>query len=53
MSDRTHEIAMKIVKLLIESELSISDQLKVINDVRQQLIFCKTTGLEMKQLELF
>ena len=38
---RTHELAMKIVKLLIESGLSINDQLKVINDVREKLLFCK------------
>ena len=50
---RTHELAMKIVKLLIESGLSINDhQLKVINDVREKLLFCKKTGQEMKQLKL-
>ena len=50
---RTHELAMKIVKLLIESGLSVNDQLKVINDVREKLLFCKKTGQEMKQLTLF
>jgi hypothetical protein len=49
---RTHLLAMDIVKLLIDSELSISDQLKVINNVREKLIFCKQTGQEMKQQKL-
>ena len=50
---RTQKLAMEIVKLLIESGLSINDQLKVINDVREKLLFCKKTGQEMKQLTLF
>ena len=50
---RTHELAMEIVKLLIDSGLSVNDQLKVINDVREKLLFCKKTGQEMKQLTLF
>lgn len=50
---RAHELAMKIVKLLIESGLSVNDQLKVINNVREKLLFCKKTGEEMKQLTLF
>ncbi len=49
---RTHRLAMEIVKLLIDSELSISDQLKVINNVREKLLFCKKTGEQMKQLTL-
>lgn len=50
---RTHKLAMEIVKLLIDSGLSINDQLKVINDVREKLLFCKKTGQEMKQFILF
>lgn len=52
MKDK-HTLAMEIVKLLIESGLSINDQLKVINLVREKLEFCKKTGQEMKQLKLF
>lgn len=48
----THKLAMKIVKLLINSELSVNDQLKVVNNVREKLLFCKKTGQEMKQLKL-
>ena len=50
---RTHKLAMKIVKLLIKSDLSTTEQLKVINNVREKLLFCKKTGQEMKQLTLF
>jgi hypothetical protein len=49
---RTHRLEMNIVKLLIDSELSISDQLKVINNVRENLVFCKQTGLMMQQKKL-
>ncbi len=47
-----HKKAMEIVKLLIESGLSINDQLKVINNVKEKLEFCKKTGQELKQLKL-
>lgn len=50
---KRHELAQKIVKILIESELSISDQLKVIKNVKDRLYFCKITGAEMKQTKLF
>jgi hypothetical protein len=49
---RTHRLAMDIVKLLIDSELSISDQLKVINNVREKLIFCKKVGEKLNQKKL-
>lgn len=51
--EKIHKKAMDIVKLLIESGLSVNDQLKVINNVREKLLFCKKTGQEMKQLKLF
>jgi hypothetical protein len=52
---KVHERAMKIVKMLIESELSIDDQLKVIKSVQKRLEFCKVKGHEMEnnQLKLF
>jgi hypothetical protein len=45
-----HELAIKICKILIESDLSISDQLKVIEVVSKRLKFCKQTGQKMQQL---
>ena len=47
-----NELAQKIIKLLIESELSIFEQLKVIKNVKHRLDFCKTTGAKMKQTKL-
>jgi len=47
-----HELAMKICKILIESDLSINDQLKVIEMVKERLKFCKETGRKMSQLTL-
>jgi hypothetical protein len=44
-----HQLAMEIVKTLIESGLSINGQLKVINEVRNKLNFCRETGQEMAQ----
>lgn len=50
---KTNDLAQKIIKILIESELSISQQLKVIKNVKERLEFCKTTGAEIKQTKLF
>lgn len=47
------ELAQKIIKLLIESDLSITQQLKVIWMVKSRLDFCKQTGEEIKQTKLF
>lgn len=48
-----HELAMKIIKILIESGLSIPNQLKVIQNVKDRLVFCNNTGIELKQTKLF
>jgi hypothetical protein len=48
----THKLAMKILKLLIESELSINNQILVIKNVKERLDFCKNTAIELKQLKL-
>jgi hypothetical protein len=45
-----HELEMIICKILIDSDLSITDQLKVIESVRERLKFCKETGQKMSQL---
>jgi hypothetical protein len=52
MKKDKNQIANEIIKLLINSGLSVSDQLRVIKLVKQRLDFCKTTGLEMQQLQL-
>jgi hypothetical protein len=47
-----HKKAMEIVKLLIDSGLSIDDQLIVIQNVRKRLEFCKIKGREIDQIKL-
>jgi len=47
------ELANDIIKILINSGLSLSDQLKVIELVKERIIFCKKTGQKMQQIELF
>lgn len=49
---QTHILAQKIIQLLIENELSISQQLKVIEDVKFRLNFCRSTGIELNQYKL-
>ena len=44
-----HQLAMKIIKILIESGLSVSDQLEVIKSVQKRLEFCKLTAHRMAQ----
>lgn len=53
MNQKTHKLSMKIIKILIESELSINDQLQVIQSVKRRLEFCKIKGHEINQLKLF
>jgi repressor of nif and glnA expression len=48
-----HETAMKITEILIESGLSITNQLRVIEMVKERLKFCKETGAELNQVKLF
>ena len=43
---------MKIVKMLIDSGLSIDDQLIVLKQVREKVQFCKIAGHEIKQKQL-
>jgi hypothetical protein len=51
MKKTKHQVAMEIVQILIESGLSLNEQLKIIEMVREKLKFCKQTGAEMKQLK--
>ena len=49
---RTHNLAMQVVALLIESGSSVREQLEVINDVSQKLKFCITTGQSIEQFKM-
>ena len=46
---KEHQLAMKIIKLLIESGLSVSDQLQVVKGVQKRLEFCELTAHKMEQ----
>jgi hypothetical protein len=50
--ERTHNLAMQVVALLIESGSSVREQLEVINDVSQKLKFCITTGQSIEQFKM-
>ena len=45
--------ANEIIKLFIENEIPIFQQLEIIKLVREKLDFCRKTGADMKQLKLF
>ena len=47
-----HETTMKIIKILIESELTINEQLKLIRIIKEKLDFCKNTGIKISQTKL-
>lgn len=46
------KVANEIIKLFIENEIPISQQLKIIKLVGEKLEFCRKTGASMKQLTL-
>lgn len=48
-----HETVVRITEILIESGLSITNQLRVIEMVKERLKFCKETGAELNQQKLF
>lgn len=49
---KKYKTVQKIIALLIESDLTINDQLKVIENVKFRLNFCKETANQMKQITL-
>lgn len=53
MKQTPQQLAQKIIKIFIENEISIADQLKIIKSVKERLDFCRTTANEMKQQKLF
>lgn len=47
-----HQLAQKIIKILIESGLSIDDQLEVLKKTREKVEFCKLAGIKANQLKI-
>jgi len=50
--ERTHNLTMQVVSLLIESGSSVMEQLEVVNDVNKKLKFCITTGQSIEQFKM-
>lgn len=48
-SQSKHELAQKVIKILIDSGLSINQQIIIIKQVKERLDFCKKIGEEMRQ----
>jgi hypothetical protein len=45
--------ANEIIKLFIEHEIPLTQQLEILKMVKEKIDFCRKTGAEMKQLKLF
>jgi hypothetical protein len=45
--------ANEIIKLFIDNEIPITQQLEILKMVRQKIEFCRNTAKEMKQHTLF
>lgn len=45
-------LANKIIKMFIDEDLSINQQLEIIKAVKERLDFCKNTGAKMQQYEM-
>jgi len=47
-----HQMANEIIKLFIENEIPLSQQLEILKSVRERIEFCRKTGSELKQHKL-
>ena len=45
-------LANRIIKIFIDDNIPLSQQLEIIKIVKQRIEFCKKTGAEIKQLKL-
>ena len=45
--------ANEIIKLFIDNEIPLSQQLEILKMVRQKIEFCRSTAKEIKQHTLF
>lgn len=44
--------ANEIIKIFIENEIPLSQQLEILKMAKQKIEFCRNTGAEMKQMIL-
>ena len=52
MISEKQKLEMEITEILIESKLSVREQIEVIFLIHNKLKFCKMTGEKMKQTKL-
>jgi hypothetical protein len=48
----THEKAQEIIKLFIDNEITLFQQLQILKMVLERVEWCRKTGAEMKQEKL-
>jgi hypothetical protein len=51
MRTDTHTLAMRITKLLIESELTLNQQLEVLQIVKKRIYICKEVAKDIKRTD--
>jgi len=51
MRTDTHTLAMRITKLLIKSELTLNQQLEVLQIVKKRIEICKGVAKDIKRLD--
>jgi len=51
-NEKSNEKANEIIKLFIDNDIPISQQLQILKIVREKLDFCKKMGAEIRQKKL-
>lgn len=49
MKKTTNQLANEIIKLFIDNEIPLHQQLQILKMVREKIEFCRKTGAEMQQ----
>lgn len=52
MKKTTNQLANEIIKLFIENEIPLHQQLQILKIVKEKIEWCRRTGAEMKQQTL-
>jgi hypothetical protein len=48
-----HQAKLNIIKMFIDNNISINEQLQIIKSVQDSVQFCKIAGMKCKQTKLF
>ena len=52
MKKTTNQLANEIIKLFIENEIPLHQQLQILKMAREKIEWCRRTGAEMRQEKL-